>query len=160
MFVTVWGIPKAQPRARAYRKGAHAAVYDPGTAADWKRQIILAVRAEPGFATAPWSGPIRLDLWFFMPRPKRLCRKRDPDGSFPCPGRPDRDNLEKAVMDALVDAELLLDDAQVCAGEVWKLYVPKPGKGVFGREGPRATMEIKQMAVAVTGAADAGKEEA
>ena len=36
--------------------------------------------------------------------------------------RPDRDNLDKIVLDTLIKAAIVADDAQVCAGQPLKLY--------------------------------------
>ena len=38
------GDPKPQPRPKAFKRGKHAAVYDPGTAEGWKGSIALAAR--------------------------------------------------------------------------------------------------------------------
>lgn len=54
------------------------------------------------------TGPIRLDLTFYMPKPKKkVCHKWHTK-------RPDLDNLEKAVMDALTYAKWWGDYSQVC----------------------------------------------
>jgi Holliday junction resolvase RusA-like endonuclease len=36
--------------------------------------------------------------------------------------KPDRDNLDKAVLDALTRCKFWLDDCQVCAGNISKQY--------------------------------------
>lgn len=119
----VHGLPKPQPRHRAFRRGNHAAVYDPGTAAGWK--ALVAHAADPYRPDAPMDGPLRVDLTFLFPRPKRLLRKRDSDQRIPHDKKPDRDNLEKAVLDTLTQLGFWRDDCQVCAGEVKKAYVAK-----------------------------------
>lgn len=124
-FFAVRGLPKAQPRVKAYKRGAHAGVYDPGTAGEWKGLVVAAARAcRPD---QPLEGPLRVDIDFLFPRPKALMRKRDPDGELWHTGKPDRDNLEKAVLDALGQDGWWRDDAQVCAGEPRKFYVGKSG---------------------------------
>lgn len=60
-------------------------------------------------------GPVAVRLHFILPRPDRLCRKKDPDGLMLAPVRPDVDNLAKAVLDGM--KRIWVDDAQVC----WKL---------------------------------------
>jgi Holliday junction resolvase RusA-like endonuclease len=121
------GIPKAQPRPRAFarRMGAKfvARVYESGTAEGWKGEIALAARAHT--PAAPLTGPLRLDVDFFLPRPQSLMRKKDPDGPIPHTAKPDRDNLDKAVMDCLKSLGFFVDDAQVCAGEPRKFYAAK-----------------------------------
>jgi Holliday junction resolvase RusA-like endonuclease len=121
----VRGIPKAQPRAKAVRRGAHAGVYDPGTADSWKARLCIAAR--PHRPVTPLEGPISVSIDFLMPRPKSLSRKKDPAGEVPHTSKPDRDNLEKAALDALTQDGWWRDDSQVCAGEVRKLYHAKDG---------------------------------
>lgn len=123
----VHGSPKAQPRAKARNFGAHAAVYNPKTADQWKALVILAARAADGFAACPLSGPLVVSIAWYLPRPKRLMRVKDPDGPVPCEAKPDRDNLDKAVLDALKDAGVFHDDNQVFAGVLAKFYHGKRG---------------------------------
>ncbi len=125
------GIPKAQPRPRAFARkfpsGVVAArVYDAGTAEGWKS--LIAEAARPHRPAAPLEGPIRLDVDFFFPRPQSLNRKKDPDDEIPHTVKPDRDNLEKALLDCLKTIGVLKDDCQVCCGEVRKFYVRKGGR--------------------------------
>jgi crossover junction endodeoxyribonuclease RusA len=126
--IIIAGVPKPQPRARAYKRGDHAAMYDPKTANGWKNAIALA--AMPHRPASPLTGPLRVDIDFFMPRPKRLMRKRDPDGAIWCydKGRNDRDNLDKAVLDTLTDIGMWEDDGQVCCGEICKYFHAKDGR--------------------------------
>lgn len=120
----VSGIPKAQPRVKAFRRGNHAGVYTPDSADAWKQ----AVRQE-ATANAPESlmtGPIRLQLDFFLPRPKAHLKR---DGSvkanqpiWHCK-KPDLDNLIKAVTDAITDTQRIwLDDSQICQISATKTY--------------------------------------
>lgn len=119
----VHGEPKGQPRTRACLRGKRAGVYDPGTADGWKS--LVAIAARPYLPASPIDAPVRLDLVFLFPRPARLMRKKDPEGQIPHTAKPDRDNLDKAVMDALTAIGMWRDDALVCAGSVEKYYVAK-----------------------------------
>lgn len=131
------GIPKGQPRPRAFARGGRAAVYDPGTAEGWKSLVALAWReaGRPAFAA-----PVHVKLWFQMPMPKSMLRK---DGT-PNPakarnyhtGKPDCDNLAKAVLDALTQIGAWRDDAEVAALVVTKSYVP---------DQPGAIIELTQL---------------
>lgn len=124
--VRVDGIPKGQPRARSssFRKG----VYTPSSADEWKARIVRAF--ENHMPDAPYDVPIRADITFFMKRPKTWSkrirelyggRSKDvPDGPVFHVGKPDRDNLEKAALDALTQAGFFWDDNIVCVGEVSK----------------------------------------
>lgn len=130
----VSGLPKGQPRVKACRRGKHAGVYDPGTADEWK----LYVRA--GFAAVArrkpedpplFSGPVAVTLNFYMPRPKANFRANGelkPTAPNYHTGKPDCDNLAKAVLDALTNAGAWADDGIVCGLRVSKQYGPfKPG---------------------------------
>lgn len=143
----VYGEPKAQPRPRAFAKKIGstftARVYDAGTAEEWKGLIALEVRGL--LPPVPLEGPIRLDATFLFDRPKRLLRKRDPDERIPHVAKPDRDNLEKALLDCLTQLRLLVDDCQVCAGEVRKFYVARG-------ERPGAEITIEVLGEATGGA--------
>jgi len=129
------GEPKGQPRPKAFARkfGAKwsARVYDPGTAEGWKSQI--AVAAHDHIPHTPIAGPLALTLEFIMPRPKSHYRTGKNAGQLrdDAPawhtGKPDRDNLEKAVMDALTQLGFWVDDSQVCDGPTTKRYA-KPGE--------------------------------
>lgn len=121
----VHGVPKPQPRMKAFKRGAHAGVYDPGTAGQWQALVAHAARAHR--PAVPLEGPLRVAIDFLLPRPKGLMRKRDPEGEIPHTNRPDRDNLEKAVLDALTQDGWWRDDCQVYGGEVRKFYHSKTG---------------------------------
>jgi crossover junction endodeoxyribonuclease RusA len=120
----VSGIPKAQPRVKAFVRGGHAGVYTPDSAESWKQ----AVR-QKAVANAPEStvaGPIRVELDFFLPRPKaHLDRHGVPKAKSPvwhCK-KPDLDNLIKAVTDAITDTQKVwLDDSQICEITATKTY--------------------------------------
>ncbi len=127
----VAGIPKAQPRPRAFARKfsngtVQARIYDAGTAEGWKGLIAYYARAE--LPPAPLDGPLRVDIDFLFDRPQRLMRKNDPEGLIWHTAKPDRDNLDKAVLDVLKTLGFFRDDAQVCAGEARKFYVAKGGK--------------------------------
>ncbi len=123
----VYGIPKPQPRPRAFARKvggkAVARVFDAGTAEAWKGDVVRDGR--PHRPAAPLEGPLAVWIDFLVPRPKRLMRKKDPDGRIWCPSVCDRDNLEKAVADALTADGWWHDDRQVVAGEVRKMYHAK-----------------------------------
>jgi Holliday junction resolvase RusA-like endonuclease len=125
--IFVEGEPKAQPRPRAFaRKFGNkysARVYDAGTAEGWKGLIAQSVR--PHLAPTPHDVPLRVDIDFYFHRPGRLLRKRDPDGAIPHTSKPDRDNLDKAVMDALTQIQFWRDDGQACEGTIRKFYAAK-----------------------------------
>lgn len=137
--ITIWvaGTPVGQPRVKATNRGKHASVYDPGTANEWKARVHLA--AEKYTPTEPLSMPLRVDLTFYFPRPKRHFRTGKHAGQLKdsAPllhvGKPDLDNAFKAVADQLTVSRMWIDDAQVCDGRIRKLYEDGRGPGLLIR---------------------------
>ena len=124
---TALGIPKGQPRPRAFVRGGRAAVYDSGTAEGWKGAVAVAC--------APLSGRglhqcLALSLTFYMPRPKSHYTSngelKPAAPRFLNDKKPDVDNLAKAVMDALTGIHAWLDDDQVSELMVRRQY-EQPG---------------------------------
>ena len=109
------GEPKAQPRPRAFAFQGKARVYDAGTAEGWKSCIAVAARKH--LPAEPLTGPINLTIDYYLRRPK--CHfgkggvKPAHAGANHCQ-KPDLDNLDKAVMDALTQLRMWVDDSQVC----------------------------------------------
>lgn len=126
--IFIEGEPKAQPRPRAFsRKTATAIItrmYDPGTSDGWKGCVMRALK---DYANREIAGAVRIDLSFFMPRPKYMLTKKFPDHELWHTKKPDRDNLEKAVLDALKDIKVLSDDCIVVDGRLRKYIVRKQG---------------------------------
>lgn len=123
----VYGVPKGQPRVKAFfnKNIGKARVYTPGTAESWKGLVaLMAGQAMPG-APRLLSGPIRLGLAFYFPRPARLLRKKDPDGLIYHTAKPDFDNLSKGVADVLTEVGVLSDDAIVCSWYGDKFYAAR-----------------------------------
>jgi Holliday junction resolvase RusA-like endonuclease len=131
------GIPKAQPRAKATMRGRHAGVYDPGTSDGWK--ALVAIAARPMRPASPIEGAVAVGIDLFFPRPKSLCRRKDPEGLVRHIAKPDRDNCEKAILDALKQDGWFRDDSQVCDGRVRKFYHAKGGR-------PGAQITIRELA--------------
>ena len=126
------GIPKAQPRVKAFRRGNHAGVFDPGTADEWKLTVAAAARI--AWDKVKFTGPLHLTLSFFMPRPKAHYRSNGevkPMAPRWHESKPDADNLAKAVMDALTQLGIWIDDSQVVGLDIRKTYSERPGCLVF-----------------------------
>lgn len=117
------GLPKGQPRPRAFVRGKRAAVYDPGTAEGWKGQIALACR---DLENRKLEGALAVSLTFYMPRPKSHFNSKGiikPTAPvFLHMQKPDVDNLAKAVLDALTGIGAWHDDAQVCDLQISRYF--------------------------------------
>lgn len=122
-------IPKGQPRVKACRRGAFTRVYTPDTADDFKDAIQLAAKkAIASHSLRPVitdSRPIRVDWECVFPRPKaHFTSKGQIKATAPNwhAQTPDRDNLDKAILDALTEVQLWHDDRQVCSGSLVKRW--------------------------------------
>ncbi len=117
-FIAV-GKPEPQGSARAFvPKGWSRAVVtsDNPKNKNWRGTVAMAARkalkASQGQAL---TGPVRLVVQFYLPRPKAL------KGSKAHITRPDLDKCARSVCDALTGI-LYRDDGQVTALEVTKAY--------------------------------------
>lgn len=122
-------VPVAQPRVKASAFRGRAKVYTPtrikqsdGTRKDhpivaFKATVRLA--ATGSYSGPPLEGPLRVDATFVFPRTTVLTWKKKPMPRLYHTSKPDRDNLDKAVMDALTGI-IWRDDRQVCQGEIQK----------------------------------------
>lgn len=155
----VSGEPKAQQRARSFvlrgRGGKPILtkdgqpiirVHDPATAEGWKSAIAQA--AKEFVPMPPLQGPLRMDIEFRFPRPKDHFRSNGelkPSAPVWHTKKPDRDNCEKAVTDALKTLGMFCDDCQICGGEVTKRYATSSlANGTFG-DSPGAVITITPL---------------
>ncbi len=116
------------------RKGA----FNKPRKAAWLERAVIAIRASPDFPSEPITEPVRFILQAILARPKRLQRKKDPDGLIHAPVRPDRVNLGKLAEDALEIAGVLRDDSLVVDGRDLKYYAEKGGR-------PRSVITVVPM---------------
>lgn len=133
----VSGLPKGQPRPKAFARRFGdkwmARVYESGTAENWKSQI--AASAQPHKPPSPLTEPLHVDLVFYFPRPKshfrtgKRCAELREDAPRHHVSKPDRDNADKAVLDALTTLGFWRDDAQICDGRIQKLYADNGNVG-------------------------------
>jgi Holliday junction resolvase RusA-like endonuclease len=82
----------------------------------------LSWEARKYFKGEPISGPVMLDLTFYIPMPESWSEKKKQrmDGKHHI-SKPDRDNLEKGVSDSF-NKIIWKDDGQVCDGPIRKFY--------------------------------------
>lgn len=127
-------VPRGAPRpkARVIRDlgKPRAQIYVPKEADEWKRAFRRhAAEVMPAEAL---DEPVRVDVLALFPRPQRLNRRKDPDGLVWHTTTPDRDNVDKLVLDAL--APYWRDDTDVVLGTILKAYHRKGGQpGVIVR---------------------------
>ena len=117
--------PKMRQRARVFN--GHASTY---TCAAQKvnAESIIALMARYA-PKSPAIGPLRLDILCCMQIPKSMT-KRDREGikglvTLPAK-KPDLDNLDKQIMDAMTRLRFWEDDSQVCLILSGKMYSETP----------------------------------
>mgnify|MGYP003509278857 FL=1 len=125
--ISVKGLPKGQPRVKAAHRNGFTRVYTPATADDWKGCIGYAVgeAVKHELVFPLFEGPVRVDITVIFPRLKAHFNSKGeikPGAPTWHIAKPDRDNLEKGILDKLTQCQVFKDDAQVCAGEVIKRY--------------------------------------
>ena len=93
----------------------------------WARYVASQARLHA--RSVPMGGPVYLELSFYLPRAKK---PKHP--VFPIV-RPDLDKMTRSICDALKDANVYLDDSQVCASTQCKVYaIDRPGVHILVRE--------------------------
>jgi Holliday junction resolvase RusA-like endonuclease len=107
--VTIPGQPVGKGRPKFVRATGRA--YTPKGTAEWERSAALIIRNS--FNDAPIDDMTTVTVTAIFARPKRLLRKKDPEGRVPCDVKPDIDNVIKCALDALVMGGALRDDKKV-----------------------------------------------
>jgi Holliday junction resolvase RusA-like endonuclease len=123
---TVYGEPTAKGRPRFARRGAFSAAYTPAK----------TVRAESDFRaqalaykpTKPLETPLIVNIKVFRSIPKSMSKKRAEladRGIIRPTTKPDKDNYEKLINDAL-NGIFWRDDSQIVYGRTGKYYSKNP----------------------------------
>jgi len=130
-------VPVAQPRARAVSFNGRARVYEPTRHPVKAFKATVAMAAQAAYQGPPLAGPLRVDLVFVFPRNKGQIWKKRPMPRIRHTKKPDRDNCDKAVMDALTGI-LWVDDCQACEGEIVKWIAA-------GDEQPHVLVRVQEL---------------
>ena len=130
------------PKAKSRHRTAGGRAYTDQKQVKWEQAFGLyalqEIQSVEGLRNKPLDEPVALVVHFVLPRPKRLLRKRDPEGQVAHTSKPDLDNLVKSVMDSLNQISLWSDDKVVT--QIWasKAYAEKEGA-------PRVECEIRTL---------------
>ena len=136
---TVEGDPVAQPRQRVTARHGFARTYIPAGHGIHAYKLQVQAAARQAFRK-PLDGAVEISVAFELARPPSHWCKRGLSASAPCwPGKPDWDNLAKAVCDAL-NGLAYHDDAQIVRSTVEKCYISE--RVVHGR----TTVTIREVA--------------
>lgn len=116
---TVYGVPVGKARPRVVRlKTGESVTFTPKNTKNWEELIryqALDYRPEKLL-----DGPLFARIAFYLPRPRSAPKKRKyPDV------KPDHDNLEKAVFDAL-EGIIYTNDSRIVEKHFKKLYGDPP----------------------------------
>lgn len=128
----VAGEPIPQPRPRAAIMGKHVRIYSPAKhpVTKWKRAI-MARALQEGLSGKNIDKLTRVEITCHIPRPashynrsKKAVRPQLKTLApiYPTSPRQDVDNLAKSILDALVDAHVLMDDGVIVELTCRKAY--------------------------------------
>lgn len=131
LTIHVVGTPAPQGSKRAFVVNGRAVMAESSKKVKpWRQDVVAAVKevlaVEDWWAIPP--GPVRVDITFFLPRPRyhfrtgKHANELKPNAPTWCDKKPDKDKLERATCDALTTAGVIRDDAQIASGLVEKRY--------------------------------------
>lgn len=119
------GTPIPQGSKNAYLRGKRCVIVDANKKLPAWRELVKEKLEAANASCAPLTGPISMQVIFFIPRPKSVKRE------FPTV-KPDIDKLIRAINDSAVDAGVLEDDSQVIEIVAYKFYEDEQNaQGVF-----------------------------
>lgn len=117
------GVPVAKARARITKAGF---AYTPAKTLQWENWIkFVAYKHKPKILL---DCPLEIDTIFYLPKPKSRKKHKYPDV------KPDGDNLEKSIFDAM-ESIMYTNDSRIVKKSFIKLY----------DENPRVEITIKPL---------------
>ena len=135
-MVEIPGAPIDKGRPRGTSAGGYVRLYTPKKTADWERSAAMVMTSV--WRKAPFDEPVEVEIAAFAHRPKRLLRKKDPDGLIWKRSKPDADNICKCALDALVMAGVLRDDSLVVKVTILDFYAERD-------RGPRLCLRMRPV---------------
>lgn len=143
IVIYVSGTPRPQPRARHLPSGKVVSTTGKLSKA-WKeavaREARIVAKRERAEIDRLRDGPFAVDhvFWFATPKAERWGQ---PHGA-----KPDRDNLDKLMMDTLRQAGALPgDDAKAADGRITKLWARSPAVMTVVREWESEPMTLREI---------------
>jgi Holliday junction resolvase RusA-like endonuclease len=135
--ITVYGLPAPQGSKRHVGKGIM--VESSAKVKPWREAVKSAALWQAPPSVVPNAAPVSVSLVFTLPKPASAPKSRR---TWPSK-RPDIDKLIRSTLDALTDAGVFRDDAQVV-----ELYAAKcfPGEGVFSLQIPGVRIVVSAVA--------------
>lgn len=130
MFINVVGIPAPQGSKKSI--GNNRFVETSKKLPAWRKAVKEAA-LEVMATEQKIEGPVRVVIWFFLPRPKTISMKQRKFPIVP----PDCDKLVRSVLDSLTQAGVWTDDSLVISIHANKNYADE-------RE-PGATIAIQAL---------------
>lgn len=127
--LTCLTVPVAQPRQRhAVVKGIVRNYTPKDSPVNQYKSALQWSASHSDLPEVPLDAPLALSLNFYLPRPAKYMRKKDPDGPIVHTAKPDYGNLSKSTEDAL-NGIIWRDDSLIC-GYVnsFKYYHEKEGR--------------------------------
>lgn len=122
VHIDVLGLPAPQGSKRHVGRGI---LVESSTKVGPWREAVVAAATNQGAANVRLDGPVKVDVSFYLPRPKAHYRANGelrPTAPFVQFNTPDIDKLLRSTLDALVQAAVIADDARVQELEARKLY--------------------------------------
>ncbi len=116
------GVPQARPRPKVTTIGGFARMYQPGGAAKKHFELVKQIAEQQWGGNAPLDCPVSVICEYVFPRQTSKIWKTKAMPRYKHITKPDRDNLDKLVLDALESANVVCNDSRVWDGHSQKWH--------------------------------------
>ena len=123
--IVIYTEPIGAPRPRAVVRGGFTRMYNPSKYTHWKSEFAFNLKRQWKKPTIS-TGYVTLKIKAVFKRPKNLMRKKDFKGRLPHVKKPDIDNVSKAILDAMVQAKIIIDDTIIQGLHIQKFVASLP----------------------------------